>query len=191
MFRFSIAIVLHLIAIVSMVSSAVAQDNTVAYPISLKADDVHQIARLSIDANGLTLSAEDVLVIPIRCELGVTGAMLLGNGEFRFAPADGDEIKGQFRAAMLRFNPADQPALLPLDKANVTTDHAAHAMSSHLLDNIFRHCWHRGMDALIPDQGSLVANVYSRTHGDLLISTSPKSSVAHGFTENKTLYQSK
>lgn len=189
MLRPPIATVL-LVVFACMVSSAIAQISTVAYPISLKADDVHQFTRLSLDANGLTLNAEDVLVVPIRCELGVTGAMLLGNGEFRFAPTDGDEIKGQFRAAMLRFNPADQPALLPLDNANVVTDRAAHEMSAHLLNNIFRHCWHRGMDALIPDAGSLVANVYSRTHGDLLISTGPKSSVVHNFTDNKTLYQS-
>jgi hypothetical protein len=172
-------------------TSSVAQDKPEAYPITLKADDVHEIAELSIESNGLTLTAKDVLVVPIRCEPGVTGAMLLGNGEFRFSPADGDEIKGVFRAAMLRFNPADQPKLLSLDKTNVITDHAAHEMSRHLLNNVFRHCWHSGMNALIPDTGSFVANVYSKTHGDLLISTGPKSSVVHSFTAGETLYPKK
>lgn len=172
-------------------TSAAAQDQPKAYPITLEADDVHEIAELSIESNGLTLTAKDVLVVPIRCELGVTGAMLLGSGEFRFLPADGDEIKGEFRAAMLRFDPADQPRLLPLDKANVITDHASHEMSRHLLNNVFRHCWHRGMDALIPDAGSFIANVYSKTHGDLLISTGPKASVVHSFTTGKTLHPRK
>src|SRR5688572_10466614 len=84
--------------------SSNAQDKPKAYPITLKSDDVHEIAELSIESNGLALTAKDVLAVPIRCELGVTGAMLLGTGEFRFSPADGDEIKGVFRAAMLRFN---------------------------------------------------------------------------------------
>jgi hypothetical protein len=55
-------------------------------------------------------------------------------------------------------------------------------------DNVFRHCWHRGMDALIPDAGSLAANVYSTSQGDLLISTGPKSAVVHSFTDKATLY---
>ncbi len=47
------------------------------------------------------------------------------------------------------------------------------------------------MNALIPDAGSLVANVYSTTQGDLLISTGPKSSVVHSFTDKATLYTKK
>ena len=120
--------------------------------------------------------------------LGATGAMLIGSGEYRFAPSDGDEFKGAFRAAMLRFDPADQPKLLSLENTKVTTDLAAHEMSRHLLDNVFRHCWHSGMKALIPDSGSWVANVYSSKHGDLLISTGLKSSVVHSFTAGETLY---
>jgi hypothetical protein len=191
MLRFRLVFAVAVSSLLCGSTSSVAQDKPEAYPITLKADDVHEIAELSIESNGLTLTAKDVLVVPIRCEPGVTGAMLLGNGEFRFSPADGDEIKGVFRAAMLRFNPADQPTLLSLDKTNVITDHAAREMSRHLLNSVFRHCWHSGMNALIPDTGSFVANVYSKTHGDLLISTGPKSSVVHSFTAGETLYPKK
>lgn len=169
-------------------TSALAQEPPKAYAITLEANDVHEITNLSIESNGLTLTGKHIVLVPIRCEPGITGAMLLGEGEFRFAPADGEEIKGEFRGAMLRFNPTDQPKLLPLDKANVITDRAAHEMSQHLLNNVFRHCWHSGMKALIPDSGSFVVNVYSKTHGDLLISTGPKLSIAHSFSDGKTLY---
>jgi hypothetical protein len=170
---------------------SLAQEKPKAYPIKLEADDVHEIAELSIETNGLTVTAKNVVAVPIRCEVGVTGAIILGAGEYRFSPADGDEVQGEFRAAMLRFNPDDQAKFLPLDKAKVTTDHAAHEMSRHLLNNIFRHCWHSGMDALIPDRGTLAANVYSKTHGDLLMSTGPKASVAHSFTTGQTMYPKK
>jgi hypothetical protein len=170
---------------------SIAQDKPKAYPIALKADDVREIPELSIELNGLTVTGKNLLVVPIRCELGITGAVLLGTGDFSFAPEDGDKIKGVFRAAMLRFDPADQPLLLPLDKTNPMTDLAAQEMSQHLLNNIFRHCWHSGKDALIPDTGSFVANVYSKTDGDLLISTGPKASVVHNFTAGKTIYPKK
>lgn len=174
---------------VSILSSA--RDNPKAYPITLKADDVHEIPELSIESNGLTLTGKNIIAVPIRCELGMTGAMLLGTGDFRFAPADGKEIKGVFRAAMLRFDPADQPKLLPLDQTKPMTDLAAQEISQHLLNNVFRHCWHSGKDALIPDTGSFVANVYSQTHGDLLISTGSKGYVAHNFTTRETIYEKK
>ena len=180
-----------LAVVVCLSLPAFAQEARDSYPITLDAEDVHEFAKLSIQSNGLTLTGTDILVVPIRCEPGVTGAMLIGKGEYKFSPDDGDELKGVFRAAMLRFNPADQPRLLPLDGTKPTTDHAALAMSKHLLDNVFRHCWHSGMNAVIPDAGSFVANVYSKTHGDLLISTSPKASVAHSFTENRSLYTKK
>lgn len=168
-----------------------AQEKPKSYPISLQGDDVFELEKLSINLNGLTLSGEDLTVIPIRCVPGITGAMIIGKGEYSYKPQDADEIKGVFRAAMLRFNPVDQATLLPLGDSKPITDYAALAMSRHLLDNVFGHCWHSGMDAIIPDAGSFVANVYSTTAGDLLISTGPKGAVAHNFTDNKTLYPKK
>jgi hypothetical protein len=185
------AITAAIVLSLGLTTLASAQEAPRSFAITLKADDVHELAELKIEANGLTLTANNVLAVPIRCELGITGAMLLGDGKFAFTPKDGEAIKGQFRAAMLRFAPGDQENLMPLKTANVVTDRAAHEMSQHLLNNVFRHCWHSGMDALIPDAGSLVANVYSRTHGDLLISTGLGSSVVHSFSDGQTLYANK
>lgn len=185
-------ILLIALAVLPGVAAQVAaQEKPRAYPITLDAKDVHEIADLAIELNGLKLQCKDALVVPIRCEPGITGAMLLGTGKYEFAPKDGEPIRGAFRACMLRFNPDDQSRLLPLDNARVIEGRAAHEMSRHLLDNVFRHCWHSGKDALIPDRGSFVADVYSTTQGDVLISTGSKSSIVHSFTENKTLYQSK
>lgn len=174
--------------LVTLAASAAAQEKPKSYPISFKADDVHVIANFSTFSNGLLLTGENITVIPIRCDVGITGAMIFGNGQYSYAvPNGGDPQTGEFRAAMLRFNPKDQPELLPISEANATTDHAVHEMGRHMLDNVFRHCYHSGKKALLPDLGSLVANVYSTTQGDLLISTGPTANVVHSFTENKTL----
>ena len=171
--------------------SALAQARPAAYPIKLDATDVHELKDFEVQANGLKISSKELLVVPIHCAPGITGAVLIGNGEYSFSTSDGKKFEGVFRAAMLRFAPDDQSMLLPLDKSTAVTDHAAYEMSQHLLNDVFRHCWHSGKDALIPDAGSFVANVYSKTEGDLLISTGGNSSVVHSFTAGKTLYQVK
>lgn len=177
--------------LVCLPTLADAQEKPKSYPISLQGDDVFEFEKLSIDSNGLKLSGENMTVIPIRCVPGITGAMVIGKGEYSFKPKDAEEIKGVFRAAMLRFNPEDQAKLLPLENKEPSTDYATLAMSRHMLDNVFGHCWHSGMDALIPDAGSFVANVYSTTAGDLLISTGHQSNVVHSFTNNETIYPKK
>lgn len=186
MFRYQIAGAM--LVLLAAPTLSLAQGQPESYPITLKADDVHEVEKFQSERNGLSMTGTNLVAVPIRCEKGVTGAMLLGNGEFTFAPADGDEIKGVFRAAMLRFNPTDQQSLLPLDDSNATTDLAVHEMSQHLLNNVFRHCWHSNRNALIPDEGSFVANVYSKTHGDLLISTGPQSTVVYSFSTRQKLY---
>lgn len=191
MIRFTTLLAAALFALFVYVDSTIAQEKTKSYPITFAADDVFTIADLEVEANSLTLTGTDIIAIPIRIQPGITGAMLLGNGEYRFAPKDGDEVNGKFRAAMVRFHPDDQSKLLPIDPKTATTDRAAHEMGRHMLDNVFRHCWHSGNEALIPTSGSFVANVYSTTQGDLLISTGPKISVVHNFTDSKTLYTRK
>ena len=57
-------------------------------------------------------------------------------------------------------------------------------MSRHLLSVIFRHCWQRGGNqALIPPKGSIAAVVYSKDHGDLLISDDGVAPAVYNFTE--------
>ena len=172
-------------------ATLVAQDAPKSYPITFAADDIHTIANLAIDTNGLKINGKSISLLPIRCEAGVTGAMIIGNGTYTYDSRDGEyQTSGKFRAAMLRFNPTDQESLVKLS-GDTTTDHAIHEMTKHMLDNVFRHCWHAGREALLPDKGSFVANVYSTTQGDLLISTGPVSNVVHSFTDNKTLAMEK
>jgi len=160
-----------------------------SYPITLKADEVREFAPLKIDYAGLQLSSTGASVIPITVKPGITGLMLIGNGTFRFAPPSGEPIEGNFRAAMLRFNPGNQTEVLPFETVPATTDRAAWEISNRLLKESFSRCWHSGQEALIPDEGSLAAVVYSREHGELLISISKKTTVVYNFSDRKKLYE--
>ena len=56
---------------------------------------------------------------------------------------------------------------------------------------VFGHCWHRGKEALIPPSGAISAVLYSKDHGDLIISDDKQTATVFNFTERKALYQKK
>jgi hypothetical protein len=162
-----------------------------SYPIEIAPEKVYEYRDLNIDVRDLRLDSHTVSVVPISCERGITGIVLIGNGTFRYTPEGRKPIEGQFRAAMLRFNPQDQASLISLDKGKKVTDRGAAEMSRHLLSVVFGHCWHSGRQALIPPKGSIAAVLYSKDHGDLLISDDQKTAIVYSFTERKTLYEKK
>jgi hypothetical protein len=165
---------INAIIVASLTSTAMAQDGPIkplpTFPIEVNSADVYEYPKLTIEFHGFHLEAGPVSVVPITCEPGITGAMLIGAGTFRYTPAEGRPIEGHFRSAMLRFNPVDQAKILPLDRGTRVTDRGIAEMSRQLLNYVFRHCWHGGMEALIPPEGILAAVLYSKEHGDLLIS---------------------
>ena len=60
-----------------------------------------------------------------------------------------------------------------------------------MLQTAIRHCYHRSMEVLIPSKGALAAVIYSKEHGDLLISDAGKEVVAFNFTTKNKLYERK
>ena len=72
--------------------------------------------------------------------------MIIGNGKFQFTPEKDKSIEGAFRAAMLRFNPADQPAIISFDKGKKVRDVGATEMSRHMLTTVLRHCYQSTKD---------------------------------------------
>lgn len=162
-----------------------------AYPVKLRPEEVYEYPALSITHRKFQLKSGPVLVVPMACERGVTGVMVIGNGTFSFSPEGGKPIEGSFRSAMLRFNPDDEGSLIALDKGKKVTDQGAYEMSRHLMSRVFGHCWHKGNDALLPPPAALAVVLYSKEHGDLLISDDGKQVVAHNFTKNQTLYEGK
>ncbi|MFI5457354.1 MAG: hypothetical protein ACHRXM_18065 [Isosphaerales bacterium] len=162
-----------------------------SYPIEIAPEKVYEFRDLNIGVRDLRLNSNAASVVPISCERGITGIVLIGNGTFRYTPEGGKLIEGQFRAAMLRFNPEDQALIVPLDKGTKVIDRGAAEMSRHLLSVVFGHCWHSGKQALIPTKDSISAVLYSKDHGDLLISADKQTAIVYNFTDRKTLYQRK
>jgi hypothetical protein len=166
-----------------------------AYQFNMDPAKVYEFPELSIKFRDLSLASGPVAAIAMECEPGITGVMLIGNGTFRLDKVAGNKdaksIEGHFRSVMLRFNPEDQAAIIPLDKGKQVEDRGIHEMSRHMLRSIFGHCWHSGDEALIPTKGTISAVLYTKEHGDLLISVSGDQVIAHDFTSRKTLYERK
>ena len=92
---------------------------------------------------------------------------------------------------MLRFNPEDADAIIKLSVGKSIVDKGAAEMARHLLATTFRHCYHRGQDALIPPAGAIAVDLYSREHGNLLISADKKVAMIYNFTERAEVYARK
>jgi hypothetical protein len=168
-----------------------ANEEMTPYPVRLDRTKLREYPALTIEHGAFRLTSGPIALAPISCEPGVTGAMLIGDGTFRFTSEKGKEFTGHFRAAMLRFNPADQATFAPLDKGQKLTDAGLYEMSRHLMNGVFGHCWHSGDEALIPPKGSFTVVLFSREHGDLLISADEKTEVVVNFTERKTVHEKK
>jgi len=173
-------------------------DPMTSYPFRLDPSEVREFAELNVEYRDIRLTTTGpVAVAPIFSERGITGALVVGNGTFRYSPTKDKTIEGAFRAVMLRFNPGEQAAILPLTKGKKVTDQGLTELSRHLLTVVIRHCYQsskeggRRQEVLIPPKGALAVVLYSKDHGDLLISVDDKTATAFSFTDRKVLYEKK
>jgi hypothetical protein len=197
------ALCVSLMALGSLASPAAAQDRPggpmASYPFKIEAEDVYEFPELAVQYRDFRLKSGPISAVPISSERGITGVMLIGNGTFRYTPDKDTVIEGEFRAAMLRFNPEEQAAIIRLDKGKRVKDRGMAEMSRHLLQVVIRHCWQsstavpggRRQEVLIPTKGAFAAVLYSKEHGDLLISSGEQTAIAHSFTDRKPLYEKK
>ena len=166
-------------------------DSEPSYPITISASEVREFPKLSIDFDKLKLQGDGITVVPISIESGVTGVVLIGNGKYSYAPEDGTNFEGRFRAALLRFNPKDADSIIKLSNGKTEADKGAAELAQHIVAATFRHCYHRGMDALVPAEKAIAATLYSQEIGDVLISITDKDSVVYNFTNQAKLYEKK
>jgi len=170
-------------------------DQTTSYPFKIDADDVYELSDLKVEYRGFRLETGPVSVVPISTERGVAGAMIIGSGKFSYTPKGGRPIEGQARSVMLRFSPDERAAILPLDGGKRISDRGITEMARHMLQVVIQHCWQstkdggRRQEVLIPPKGAFAAAVYSKEHGDLLISFDAKTTTVFNFTDRKTVYE--
>jgi hypothetical protein len=167
------------------------QPDMTPYPIKLPADEMRSIPNLSVDFGKLELTGDDITALPVKCERGITGLVLIGKGSFHYAPEADKKFEGHFHAALLRFNPKDLDKILPLDSEKKGTDKGNYEMARGLLPAAVNHSWQSNGKALIPPEATFSAVLYSAEYGDLLISAGPDEAVVYDFSDRKSLYEKK
>ena len=54
----------------------------------------YEFASLAVDFDNLKFEAKETVVVPISTGVGMTGAVLIGDGTYRYAPAAGKSFHG-------------------------------------------------------------------------------------------------
>jgi hypothetical protein len=184
-------IALVLLASASTAKSEDSMEKMPSYPINVKASDAREFQSFAIEFANLKLRGDSITVVPISTEQGITGAVLIGDGDYSYAPEAEKKFDGRFHTALLRFNPKDAESIIKFSAGKKTDDKGASELAQVLIAGAFRHCYHRGKDALIPPEGALAADLYSRELGDVLISVAEPTIVVHNFTDGTTMYEKK
>src|SRR4051812_29747570 len=91
-----------ILVVASLASTALAREEPIerlpTVPIEVNSADVYEYPKLTIEFHDFRLEAGPVSVVPIVCEPGITGAVLIGAGTFRYTPAEGKPIEGHLRS---------------------------------------------------------------------------------------------
>jgi hypothetical protein len=139
----------------------------------------------SLDAEDLQIRLRDGVVVPVASDAGVTGLVLLGRGEMRFAPAPSSEqgqlrlfsgsdtLETPFEHAFVRVSPWDMAwhaATRPAARLDARQAQRAEqvfareAPKSFTVDlgGLSGDIWH-----LLPPAGDLLAEIQTRRHGTL------------------------
>jgi len=114
----------------------------------------------------INYECKDCRYVELRSNSGVSGYLLLGQAAFSIPKK---KISGNSTAIMIRLNPKDSVNFLQIANPTTISDVGFVAFSLLILNNIFKRCYHSGMDALIPNKGEYAVDIFSDKDGDMLI----------------------
>lgn len=137
-------------------------------------------------AKSFTFKTDSVDFIATNCKIfeiktisGVTGYYLEGDGSIQIKIKNLNE---KCTAAMFRFNPSDIDSVITMENLKEIQDDEFVNASLKVLKTTFRHCYHAGMDAIIPDNGVYAVNFFSPKIGEVLVSQDKKEMIYYNFT---------
>ena len=137
-------------------------------------------------AKSFTFKSDSVLfesknckIFEIRTLSGITGYFVESDATIQIKTKGLNE---KCSAAMFRFNPADVDSLIQIKNLEEIQDDAFFNKSLKVLKSTFRHCYHSGMDAMIPDKEAYAIDFFSPRIGEVLVSHNEKEIIYYNFT---------
>lgn len=123
--------------------------------------------------------ANNCKIFEIRTLSGVTGYYLEGKANISI---ETKKLEEKCTAAMIRINPMDLDSLIKIENLKEIKDDEFVSVSLTVLKSTFRHCYHSGMDAIIPDIKEYAINFFSPRIGEVLVSQDKKEIIYYNFT---------
>lgn len=129
--------------------------------------------------DSINFVATNCKILEIRSTSGVTGYYLEGDANIHIETKN---LQEKCTAAMFRFNPLEIDSLITIENLKEIRDDDFVSASLKVLKSTFRHCYHKNMDALIPDTGDCAVNFFSPRIGEVLVSQAKEEIIYYNFT---------
>ena len=140
---------------------------------------VYKAKSFTFKTDSINFVATNSRILEIKSTSGVTGYYLKGDASIQIVTKNLNET---CTAAMFRFNPREVDSLISSENMKEITDDDFVSESLKVLKLTFRHCYHKNMDALIPDPGAYAVNFFSKKIGEVLVSKAENEMIYYNFT---------
>ena len=145
---------------------------------------VYTVAIFDFESNDVKYNCTACKVLELKTISGVTGYYISGKGKIQIT---GKNISENVSSCMIRFNPGELKTFIKTKELNQTTDKGFVITSTQILEKSFRHCYHDGMDALIPETKSYALNFFGDKLGEVLAGYYRNELLLYSFTEKRKL----
>lgn len=150
--------------------------------VNWKTPNLFSAKQLTFKSGYISMECKDCKCLEIRTKSGLTGLFIIGEGTFAIPSKS---MSGKFSNCMIRLNPDEANTHIVIQQHTPINDMLFYHSSMQILNNVFMHCYHHDMDALIPPIGAYALNFLSEKYGDLLAGYSPQERVVYSYTYHK------
>ena len=140
---------------------------------------IYKAKSFTFKSDSAVFETKNCKIFEIKTVSGITGYYVEGDANIQIKSKDLNE---KCTAAMFRFNPLDIDSLVQIKNMAEIQDDAFFNSSLKVLKSTFRHCYHSGMDAIIPDTESYAIDFFSKKIGEVLVSHDKKEIIYYNFT---------
>jgi len=140
--------------------------------------------KIQFESDEIKFDCINCKYLEIKSQSGISGIFVIGEG---FMNIKNRNIADSIHACLIRFNPSDMDTYLRISSKESILDKGFSAISMNILNDTFKHCYHSGMDALLPFRGDYALNFFSKRYGDLLATFAEKKMLFFNFTDGKEM----
>jgi hypothetical protein len=174
---------LLLFSVIGLNANGQSKDKPKGETVEWQSPKMYSTESIVVKTEFAELSCKNCKYIEIKTESGLTGIFITGEGEYKVPEKN---ISDKFYSCMVRFNPADYGKIMQIEGIKKHMSEQDIQASVQQLKAVFKHCYHAGMNALIPPQGAYAMNFTGGNYKDLLVSTAPEKKVVFDFATAKS-----